>query len=87
VCVCVCVCVWGVCVIIYNIFTNLDTMKKKQFGEVLGEFPSLPHEVSIMNFVSSRAHEISAMTSSIGMLKYFNSNILIRMIIVKFMSS
>ncbi|XP_018369451.1 PREDICTED: ribonucleases P/MRP protein subunit POP1 isoform X2 [Trachymyrmex cornetzi] len=40
-------------------------MKKKQFDEFLGEFQSLPHEVSIMNFVSSRAHEISAMTSSI----------------------
>ncbi|XP_018352597.1 PREDICTED: ribonucleases P/MRP protein subunit POP1 [Trachymyrmex septentrionalis] len=40
-------------------------MKKKQFGEFLGEFQSLPHEVSIMNYVSSRAHEISAMTSSI----------------------
>ncbi|XP_012539589.1 ribonucleases P/MRP protein subunit POP1 [Monomorium pharaonis] len=39
-------------------------MKKKQFGEFLGEF-QLPHEVSIMNFVSARAHEIAAMTSSI----------------------
>lgn len=43
-------------------------MKKKQFDEFLGGFQSLPHEVSVMNFVSSRAHEISAMTSSIGML-------------------
>ncbi|XP_018397285.1 PREDICTED: ribonucleases P/MRP protein subunit POP1 [Cyphomyrmex costatus] len=40
------------------------TMKKKQFSEFL-EFQSLPREVSIMNLVSSRAHEISAMTSSI----------------------
>ncbi|KAL0132065.1 hypothetical protein PUN28_000084 [Cardiocondyla obscurior] len=40
-------------------------MKKKQFDEFLGGCQSLPHEVSIMNFVSSRAHEISAMTSSI----------------------
>ncbi|KAL6267039.1 hypothetical protein P5V15_000115 [Pogonomyrmex californicus] len=37
-------------------------MERKHFDEVLG---GLPHEVSIMNFVSSRAHEISAMTSSI----------------------
>ncbi|TGZ54758.1 ribonucleases P/MRP protein subunit POP1 [Temnothorax longispinosus] len=40
-------------------------MKKKQFDEFLGGFQSLPHEVSIMNFISSRAYEISAMTSSI----------------------
>jgi len=46
-------------------------MKKRQFDEFLGGFQSLPHEVSIMNFVSSRAHEISAMTSSIGMLGYW----------------
>lgn len=38
---------------------------KKQFDEFLGGAQSLPHEVSIMNFISSRAHEISAMTSSI----------------------
>ncbi|XP_025074937.1 ribonucleases P/MRP protein subunit POP1 [Pogonomyrmex barbatus] len=37
-------------------------MERKHFDEVLG---GLPYEVSIMNFVSSRAHEISAMTSSI----------------------
>lgn len=42
-------------------------MKKKQFDKFLGGFQSLPQGVSIMNFVSSRAHEISAMTSSIGM--------------------
>ncbi|CAL1675954.1 unnamed protein product [Lasius platythorax] len=39
--------------------------KKKQFDEFLGGSESLPHEVSIMQFVSSRAREISAMTSSI----------------------
>ncbi|XP_039308370.1 ribonucleases P/MRP protein subunit POP1 isoform X2 [Solenopsis invicta] len=39
-------------------------MKKKQFDD-LGDCQSLPHEVSIMKFVSSRAYEISAMTSSI----------------------
>ncbi|XP_011883523.1 PREDICTED: ribonucleases P/MRP protein subunit POP1 [Vollenhovia emeryi] len=40
-------------------------MKRKQFDEFLGGNQTLPHEVSIMNFVSSRAHEISAMTSLI----------------------
>ncbi|XP_070152471.1 ribonucleases P/MRP protein subunit POP1 [Polyergus mexicanus] len=39
--------------------------RKKQFDEFLGGSESLPHEVSIMQFVSSRAREISAMTSSI----------------------
>lgn len=40
--------------------------KKKQFDEFLGGSESLPHEVSFMQFVSSRAREISAMTTSIG---------------------
>ncbi|XP_072754555.1 ribonucleases P/MRP protein subunit POP1 isoform X4 [Anoplolepis gracilipes] len=39
--------------------------KKKQFDEFLRGSKSLPHEVPIMQFVSSRAREISAMTSSI----------------------
>lgn len=39
--------------------------RKKQFDEFLGGPESLPHEVSISQFVSSRAREISAMTSSI----------------------
>ncbi|XP_011269847.2 ribonucleases P/MRP protein subunit POP1 [Camponotus floridanus] len=39
--------------------------KRKQFDEYLGGSETLPSEVNIMHFVSSRAREISAMTSSI----------------------
>lgn len=54
-------------------------MEKKQFDAFLGGSESLPHDVSIMKFVSARAHEISAITSSLGMffskLYYMNINI------------
>lgn len=40
--------------------------EKEQFDEFLGGSQSLPHEVSISQFVSARAHEISMMTYSIG---------------------
>ncbi|XP_012231195.2 ribonucleases P/MRP protein subunit POP1 [Linepithema humile] len=39
--------------------------KRKQFDEFLGGSQSLPHEVSIAQFASSRAQEISMMTYSI----------------------
>lgn len=42
--------------------------EKQQFDEFLGGSQSLPHEVSIMKLVASRASEISAMTHSIGMI-------------------
>ncbi|XP_020293800.1 ribonucleases P/MRP protein subunit POP1 isoform X2 [Pseudomyrmex gracilis] len=40
-------------------------MEKKQFDAFLGGSESLPHDVPIMQFVSARAREISAMTSSL----------------------
>lgn len=49
-----------------HVDSNIMAKKRKQFDEFLGGSESLPQEVSIMQFVSSRAREISAMTSSIG---------------------